>query len=298
MLISENWPNILLPGLRKVFVNQFREFTSNLPALFSMQTSDKAQEFDVDDDEFLDFAPMTGTIPMDDMKEGYKTTYTHQELARGFKVNRALVMDDQYGVINRKPAMLSLSARRRREKDGASIFNNAFNAGYTGGDGVSLCNASHPSRQDAAFLQSNTSTLPLTPANVETNRRRMSAFRSGRNGIIDVTMDTILVPIELEEKGFEIIKTAGKVDTAQNNVNFHQGRYKMIVWKNFLTSSTAWFSMDSGYMKQFLLWFDREPVQFFRDQDFSTLVASYAGYMRNSQGWSGWRWIYGNNSAS
>src|SRR3990167_7247290 len=146
-LISENWASILTPGIRKVFENKFREAVSNLPVLYSMRTSEKAEEFDLLTDEFKDFEPFTGTIPYDDMGEGYKTTYTPAEYAKGFKVERKLVKDDLYAIINRKPSMLALSARRRRERDGASVFNNAFNSAFTGGDSLSLCNTAHTSKK-------------------------------------------------------------------------------------------------------------------------------------------------------
>lgn len=291
-LLSENWSNSLLTGLRKVFVNTYREQTSNVPVLFNMQKSEKAQEFDLLTDEFKDFDIFNGQIPYDDHKESYKTTYTHNEYARGFKVERKLVMDDLYGTINRQPNLLALSARRRREKDGASVFNNAFSAGFTGGDVLSLCNSAHTS-VNSAITQSNTGVLTLSAANVEATRRSMAKFRSGRDGIIEVDGDMLLYPIDQEETAYEILNSKGKVDTAQNNVNFSMGKYKGLVWKNYLTSPTNWFMIDSTYMKQFLMWFDREPVQFFKDQDFGTLISAFAGYMRYSFGWSDWRWILG-----
>jgi len=295
-LVSENWANILAPGLRKVFESQFREVTTNIPVLFSMKISEKAQEFDLLTDEFKDFEPLTGSIAYDDMGESYKTTYTHQEYAKGFKVERKLVKDDLYGTINRKPALLALAGRRRRERDGASVFNNAFNNAFTGGDSVSLCNSAHTSANQGSN-QSNTGVLEFEPVNVEATRRLMIAFKSGRDGIIDVHPDMILVPLGLEEKAYELINSRGKVDTAQNNVNFHLGKYKLLVWPNYLTSQKSWFFIDSAYMKQFLLWFDREPVQFFKDQDFGTLISAFAGYMRYSFGWSDWRWLFGQNPA-
>lgn len=291
-LISENWSNSILTGLRKVFVNYYREQVSNVPVLFNMQKSEKAQEFDLLTDEFKDFDVFNGQIAYDDYKESYKTTYTHQEYARGFKIERKLVMDELYGTIQRQPQLLGLSARRRREKDGASVFNNAFNSGFTGGDALSLCNSAHTS-SNSTTTQSNTGVLSLTAANVEATRRSMIKFRSGRDGVVDIHPDMLLVPIDLEEIGWEILNSKGKVDSAQNNVNFHYGKYKMLVWPNYLTSASNWFFIDSTYMKQFLLWFDREPVQFFKDQDFGTLVSAFAGYMRYSFGWSHWMWTFG-----
>lgn len=291
-LISENWSNSILTGLRKVFVNVYREQVSNVPVLFNMQKSQKSQEFDLLTDTFKDFDVFNGQIPYDDHKESYKTTYTHQEYARGFKVERKLVMDDLYGTIAKQPAGLARSARARREKDGASVFNNAFSSGFTGGDSLSLCNSAHTSL-NSTTTQSNTGVLSLSASNVEASRRTMIKYRDGRDNIISINPDMIVATIDLEETAWEILNSKGKVETAQNNVNFHYGKYRLLVWPNYLTAPATWFFVDSTYMKDFLLWFDREPVQFFKDQDFGTLVSAFAGYMRYSFGWSDWRWIMG-----
>jgi hypothetical protein len=266
-----------------------------LPILFSMQESSKAVEHDLEMGDIADFEPFEGSIPYDDTGEGYKTDYTHLEYARGIKIERRLVLNDQYSVINRRPAALGLAAYRRREADGASVFNNAFNTAITGGDSLCLCNSAHTSKVGGAD-QSNTGTDSFSPTAVETVRQAMTAFKSNRDNIITVKPDMLIVPLALEEKAFELINSKGKVDTAQNNANFHQGKYKLVVWPNYLTSSTDWFMVDSELMKMFLLWFDREPVQFFKDRDFDTLQAKYAGYAYYSFGWSDWRWIFGSNA--
>src|SRR3990167_4981702 len=165
-LISENWYRLLDPGLRKIFVDVFQLQRSVLPILFDIQSSEKAQEFDLEDGPIADFAPMNGTIPYDDAIQGVRTTYTHSSYARGFKVQRELVDDDLYNIINKKPTKLAMGATRRREADGASVLNNAFNASVTGGDALSLCNTAHTSVQGAAN-QSNSGTSALTAVNLE-----------------------------------------------------------------------------------------------------------------------------------
>lgn len=294
-MIQENWPNLLEPGLRKVFADVFNRQESMLPILFSMQESTKAVEHDLEMGDIADFEPFQGNIPYDDTGEGYKTDYTHLEYARGIKIERRLVLNDQYSVINRRPQALGLAAYRRRETDGASVFNNSFNASIVGGDGVSLCNSAHPSKVGGTN-QSNISTDSFSPTAVESARQTMTQFKSNRDNVITVKPDMLVVPLQLEEKAFELINSKGKVDTAQNNANFHQGKYKLVVWNNYLTSSTKWWMIDSELMKMFLLWFDREPVQFFKDRDFDTLQAKYAGYAYYSFGWSDWRWIQGANA--
>lgn len=297
MYIPENWSNIQLPGLRKVFTDVYKEQASNIAALFSMQTSQKAQEFDLLDDAKSEWTEFVDKIDYSEEIEGYKATYTHKEFVNGKKIQRRLLQDDLYGVIKRKPAQMAIGGRRKRETDGMSVFNNAFNASVTGPDGVSLCNTAHPSKQVGVPNRSNTSTLPFSALNVETTRQAMIGIRDGSNQIISIQPDMLIVPTALAEKAYELISSAGKVDTANNNRNFHQGKYKLLVIDNYFTSNKNWFMVDSTYMKQFLLWFDREPVQFFKDQDFGILAASFAGYMRYSYGWSDFPWIWGNNPA-
>lgn len=297
MYISDNWSELMQPGLRKVFDGSFREFTSNLPALYSMQSSKKQQEFDLTTDDKSSWEPKQGDIKFEDEVQGYKTTYTHTAYVSGKKFERELLMDDQYGVVERRVRLMARGARLRRERDGAAIFNNAFNASITYGDGVSLCNASHPSRNDTALTRSNTGVLSLTDANVEATRRLFIKQKTGTGEPVFAQPDMLIVPLELERQSWELLNSKGRIDTANNNANFHVGKYKLMVWPNFLTSATRWWMVDSTLMKEFLLWFDREDVQFFKDRDLGTLIAAFAGYMRYSQGSSDFVWCFGQNPA-
>lgn len=297
MYISENWPDLLEPGLRRVMADEFfmLEQESMAPILFNMQESEKAVEHDLEIGDVADFTIFQGTVAYDDTGEGYKTDYTHNEFTRGLKVERKLVDDDLYSVINRRPEMLALAAYRKRESDAASVFNNSFNTGVTGGDSLPLCSTAHTSKNGGSN-QSNQGTTALSPTEVDTARIKMVKFQTNRNNPTNINPDMLIVPVDLESYAFEIINSKGKVDTAQNNANFHYGRYKLVVWPNWLTSTTKWWLVDSRMMKKYLNWFDRIPLQFFKDSDFETLVAKYAGYMRYSFGWSEWRWVYGENA--
>ena len=42
---------------------------------------------------------------------------------------------------------------------------------------------------------------------------------------------------------------------------------------------------DYKMQKEFLVWFNRSPIQFFQDKDSHTLVAIYLGYYRCGTGW-------------
>lgn len=297
MYDSANYSDLLEPGLRKVYADAFylEQQQSMAAILFNIQESRKAVEHDLEMGDVADFAPFTGTVQYDDTGEGFKTNYTHAEFARGMKIERKLVDDDLYSVIARRPQQLGIAAFRKRETDAASLFNNAFNTGITGGDGLSLCNAAHTSNNGGS-TQSNSGSTALSPTEVDTARINMVKYKSNRDNPLTVQPDMLIVPVDLESYAYEIINAKGKVDTAQNNPNFHYGRYKLVVWPNYLSSSTRWFLADSKIMKMYLNWFDRITPQFYKDTDFDTLVAKFAGYMRYSFGWSDWRWIYGENA--
>lgn len=296
-LNKANWSELLEPGLRKIHDDRHKMLVSQIPVLFSMQESEKSVEHDLSAGALGEVGEFTGQVSYDDMSQGFKVNATHKEFAKGLKIERALVDDDQYSTINKRPAALATAGARRREKDGAGIFNNAFTTVNVGGDALALCSTAHTNAAGgSASTQSNSGVLSLTPANVEATRRLMMLFKDDQDNLIQTMPDLLLVPRALEESAFEIINSKGKVDTANNNANFHFGKYKLVVW-DYLTDANNWFFIDATFMKDMLIWFDRVKPEFNRDRDFDTLVAKYMTYFRYSQMFNDWRFVYGQNVA-
>jgi phage major head subunit gpT-like protein len=241
--------------------------------------------------------PYKGSIEYDDIDQGYKTTITHEEYVQGFKIERKLVEDDQYGLFRDRPAELAMSAMRTRETHAASVFNNAFSSSYLGGDGMPLVYDSHPaSPANTSSTQDNEGTLSLSYANVETVRQLMRAWKDDRGNLIPVNPDTLIVPAELEKTAFEIVRTANVPDTTDYKANFVAGFIRQTIVWDYLTDANAWFVVDSMRMKQALKWIDRVPLEFALDPTSNfRLESRWRGYMRYSYGWKDWRWIYGNN---
>ncbi len=298
MPISENWAELLEPGLREVFYLAVEPLAaqSRIPMLFDVLTSVKAQEQFLSAGAMGNWKTYKGAIEYDDLEKGYKTTITHEEFVSGFKIERKLVEDELYGLFMDRPRELGSSAMRTREAHAASVFNNAFSASYPGGDAVSLCNDSHPMSPTNAAVQDNKGTLSLSYANVVTTRRLMREWKDDRGNLIPVTPDVLVVPPELEDTAFEIVKTANVPNTADYRANFVSGFIRQVVVWDYLSDANAWFTIDSMRMKQSLKWLDRVPVEFALDptSDFR-LESRWRGYMRYSYGWKDWRWVYGNN---
>ena len=254
--ISENFSDLLEPGLRKIFTDQYNQIPEMYQSLYNVNTTDKPYEKDSSVGAFGDMEVFTGTIGYDEVYQGYDVKYEFAEFAKGFKVERKLYDDDMYNIINRKPAGLALAAKRTKEKYAASLFNDAFTGSgsitisgltiLTNTEALSLCNTAHTSTASTT-TQGNYGTSALSATAVEATRILGAGLKDDRDNLISVTYDTILVPRALEETAWVIINTTGKVDSAENNKNFHYGKYKLAVWDS-LSDTNNWFNkMDPIY---------------------------------------------------
>ena len=268
----------------------------HVDSLFGIEKSNKATEYDLGIGGMGDLAEFDGTISYDDFRQQYRVSYSHTEWCKGIKIERKLVDDDLYSIINKRPAQLALVAKRTKEKHGASVFNNAFNTSvFSGGDAKALCASDH-SRVGSDESNSNTGTTALSATSVEATRLLMRQFTDETDNLLTARGDTLLVPPALEETAWEIVNSSGKLDSAENNPNFSKGKYKVIVW-DYLTDANNWFMIDSRMAKMYLKWFNRIPVEFNKDKDFDTYIAKWSVYTRYSYGFSDWTWIYGHNVA-
>ena len=127
VIASENFAYLLDPGLRKIFMDEIGQPGDMVSQLYSIEKSNKATEYDLGVGGLGDLEEFTGTIPYGDFDQQYRVSYSHREWVKGVKIERKLVDDDLYNVINARPRQLAVTTRRTREKHGASLFNNAFN---------------------------------------------------------------------------------------------------------------------------------------------------------------------------
>ena len=292
--LTENFGDLLDSRMKKIFDKEYAENIdeSMIPKLFGMEKSNKNYEIVSGIGGMGDLQEFDGTISYDTVGQLYDKTFSFPEKALGFKVERKLYDDDLFGIMDRRPWQMAVSSARTREKTGAAIFNGAF-VGTDGADSVSLCNASHPYSPDDATTQSNAGSTALSATAVEATRRLgHNSIFNDRGELLTVNYDTILCTVNNEETAYEIINSKGKVDTANNNKNFHMGRYNLATWDR-LTDSNNWFMIDSKLAKKFLLWWDRVKDGIKMDTDTDTLVAKWYVYERYCAGWADWRGIYG-----
>ena len=293
----DNFGDLLLPGFRKIFNNQYQEIPSLIEELFNMVPSERNYEEDSQVGAFGDFENFTesGQVSYDEIYQGYDTRYNHIEWAKGFQVQRRLFDDDLYNIMNKKPMGLAISAKRSREKRGADIFNlNSAMPGPGGtGDGLSLFNDAH-TVPSGAYTKDNDGTNNLTEAGIEATLIEMRNFRDDRNNYISVNPNLILISPNQQREAEKLVGSRGSVGTGDNDINPYYQRFEIKVWQ-YLTDTNAWYVIDKAYMKMFLIWFQRINMEFDQDKDFDSKVAKFSGYERDSQGFSDWRWGYRNN---
>jgi hypothetical protein len=302
--ISENWVNLCTTDVRKWVSDTLNDFKSMIPNFYTKDTTDVQEEYDVSFSGLGNFQRFTGTAIKDTMKEEYKTTYTFPEYMNSIDIRRKLWDDRRDKTVMNMAQEFALSYKRTLEEHAAELFNYAFTATgkYSSGDSTAgadtkaLCASDHPSTADSAYAGDNLETTAFSPSAVETDRQRFMETTDGRGNKSRLRMDMILVPIPLEEDAWELINSKGKVDTADNNSNFHKGRYKLAVWEE-LTDPNNWFTMEQAAMKRALTWYTRVPYETWKKfvEDLQTIT--YGAYERHGWGYNGWRFLRGHNVA-
>ncbi len=292
---SADWAPLLTPGLKYHFFEQLQAVAGDsLLGMYNVQTSGKNSESTQGVSGFGDVPEWNGTIEYDSIEPLWNTVFTHRQYAKGTQIERALVDDEMYGVINQKAAQLGISFGRRRERHAVSTFINGFST--NGFDGVPLCSASHPLKPGSATVQSNTAALALNYDNANTVRERMMLFTDSRDDELPILPDTLVVPVALEATAWTVVNSMQKPGTGNNDANFLASRPWNVKVSRYLTSATQWFMADSGMAKMHLHWFDRIAPEFALDPSGGyDLVARFRGYMRYSFGFDAWQWIYGCN---
>lgn len=297
--VSGAFGDLLDPRFQKIFHGYLKTYPDMVGDFFTMTPHNGRNNMMWSDvGEVGDFEEFTGSIGYKSQSQGYDVTMTYVEFGNGIQVERKLYDDDQYHIMDQKPQALARAWVRTRQKHAARPFNNAFSVDtffYSHSEGVALCSDSHTTTSGASTASGfdNKGTAALTATAVAANRVQMRGFRGDIGEVISVKADELLVPPGLEEQAFEITKSMGKVDTANNNANWNNGALTVKVW-DYLTDSNNWFMMDGAARKENLFWSDRVPIEFAMIEDFDTLIAKWRGYGRYANAYRQWRWIMGN----
>ena len=290
--LRNNFAGLMAPGLRKVFFDRYNGYPTQYILIFNEETSARQFEVSLGIEAFglVPHKPEGKGIQYDDPIQGYSKTFIHTTYGLGYRITREAYEDDQYKILGpRMSKMLGKSCAVTKEILAAALFNNGF--GDIGPDGVSLFNSGHPLEGGGAYGNRPTTTAALSQTSLQAALTSYRQTVDGRGLLINLRPRYLVVPPQLEFYARELVGSALKPDSANNNINAIMGSLDIIVW-DYLTSPTAWF-LVADKEDHNLRWFNRRPLSFKDTDDFDTDDAKFKADWRSSVGYEGWRGVYG-----
>lgn len=300
IITSSSFAKLLWPGLNSIYGKAYNDYPTEWDKLFEKNTSDRAYEEDLGLSSFgLASVKNEGApITYDTERQGFTSRYNHVVYALGFIITREIYEDDLYGKVGaQKAKALARSMRQTKEIVGANVYNRAFTAGYTGGDGKTLVASDHPNVAGGTFSNQIATASDLSEAALEQAVIDIAGFRDDRGLLIAAKPEKLVISYQNQFEANRILGAQGRVGTDLNDPNAlkDMGIFKDVVVNHYFTDPDAWFILTN--VKDGLKYFERRGDQFEMDNDFDTENAKFKATARYSFGWSDPRSVYGSAGA-
>lgn len=301
VMTTAQFAKLMWPGLNKIFGDSYNQYPEEYVKLFDVASSRKAYEEDQGVTSLGLFKEKSETngIQFDQLSQSFTMRYVNKTFTSGFVVSQEMIEDNQYDLSvigNRDSAGLGRMARLTKEYIGANLFNRAFDSTLTYGDGYQMIGTAQPTKTGGTWAntlatQSDFSELALEQALID-----IAGEKDDRGNIIAVKAYSLHIPKELEFEVHRVLNSALQSGTANNDLNAVKSLGKLpggVHINHFFTDPDAWFIRTDITKDTGLRWFDRVPVEFAMDNEFTTTNALYRARFRCSAGISDKRAIYG-----
>jgi len=290
----------LEPGLNALFGLEYDRYENQHTEIFDEESSDRAFEEEVMLGGFANAAvkPEGQGIVYEDAQETFTARYTHETVALAFSLTEEAVEDNLYDKIStRYTKALARSMANTKQIKAANILNNAFNASFAGGDGKELCATDHPTLSGDQKNELSTA-ADLNETSLEQMLIDIADMKDERGLKIALQGVKMIIPVQLQFVAERLMKSAGRVGTADNDINALRNMGMVpqgYVVNNFLTDTDAFFiKTDSpNGLKHFV----RAPIRTAMEGDFDTGNVRYKARERYSFGFSDWRGIFASPGA-
>ena len=291
----------LLPGLNALFGLEYAKYGDEAAEIFESESSDRSFEEEVKLSGFS-AAPVKGegsAIEYDNAQEAWTARYTNETIAMGFSITEEAIEDNLYDSLSaRYTKALARAMAYTKQVKGATILNNAFAAGTTYGDGVSLCSTAHPLVSGGVNSNRPAIGADLNEASLEAAVIQIAGWTDERGLLIAAQPTKLIIPPALQFVATRILETNLRVGTADNDLNALKnnsaipGGYST---NHYLTDTNAWFLMTD--IPNGLKHFVRTPMQTSMDADFDTGNSRYKARERYSFGVSDPLGVFGSPGA-
>lgn len=281
---------LLVEGFRTLFYQELKEATSVFPKIFEIRDSNKRSETDFSyiGQTMAQPAVIGGPTEFETIFDGDTKETKNLLFKKGFQVAEEDVEDDLYGVLGKAGRNLPLTFTRRSEALAAGVFAGMFTS-TLGFDGVPIASKVHPFAPGRPNVTTGATTwanrpavdAALSPGTLQTLQvlLRQTRTREGMPGGIEG--DTLVIPVELEPRAWEMMASMYKAytDTNERNIFADGSKWPIKVqsWE-WLPSSTMYALLDSGQTPFFFQW--RRKPQFREQTDLNNGINQFYGRMR------------------
>jgi hypothetical protein len=288
----------LEPGLNALFGLEYKRYENQHAEIYATESSDRAFEEEVMLSGFAQahVKPEGSGVAFDNAQETYTARYTHETVALAFAITEEAIEDNLYDRLASRytKALARSMANTKQVKSVVPLIQGLpTNDNFDSGDGVSLFNTSHPT---IAGTVANTlaNQADLNETSLEQSLIDIAAMTDERGLKIAARGVKMIVPSELQFTAERLMKSQGRVGTADNDVNaivsmgmVPQG-YRV---NNFLTDPDAFYIITD--VPNGMKYFDRAPIKTAMEGDFDTGNVRYKARERYSFGVSDYRGIFG-----
>ena len=289
----------LEPGLNALFGLEYNNYADEHTEIFDIENSDRAFEEEVMLSGFANASvkPEGSGVNYDTAQESFTARYTHETLALAFSITEEAIEDNLYDrLASRYTKALARSMANTKQVKAVNPLINGFGT-FTSGDGSALFATNHPT---VSGTVSNTlaTAADLNETSLEQSLIDIAAMTDERGLKIAARGVKMIIPSELQFTAERLMKTQGRVGTADNDINaiasmgmVPQG-YRV---NNFLTDPDAFYIITD--VPNGMKYFDRAAIKTAMEGDFDTGNVRYKARERYSFGVSDYRGIFASPGA-
>jgi hypothetical protein len=180
----------------------------------------------------------------------------------------------------------------------ANVINNGFSTTYPGGDNSPLFSTTHATIA-GTFSNTLSTQADLNETSLEQALIDIANLTDERGLKIAAMGQKLIIPTALQFTADRLMKSAGRVGTADNDINAIRNMGMVpqgYVVNHFLTDTNGWYVKTD--VPNGMKYFERSPIRTSMEGDFETGNVRYKARERYSFGWSDPRGIYGSAGGS
>jgi len=291
----------LEPGLNALFGLEYKQYENQTAEIYTTESSDRAFEEEVMLSGFAQASvkPEGSGVVYDQAQETFTARYTNETIALAFAITEEAIEDNLYDrLASRYTKALARSMAQTKQVKAVNPLNNGMPGGtFTSGDGVTLFNTAHPTLA-GTFSNTLATAADLNETSLEQSMIDIAALTDERGLKIAAKGMKMIIPSALQFTAERLMASAGRVGTADNDVNaiksmgmIPQG-YSV---NNFLTDTDAFMIITDvpNGMKHF----ERSPLTTKMEGDFDTGNVRYKARERYVFGVSDPRGVFASPGA-